>query len=538
MGLFSKIFGGTPDGTGEAPEGEASVPEGLAQERPVSKSNAPDLHGHEQHGGAAPARIANSGTLIVNEQRPNNGALAARAEPPATQRGGATAERARPAARPALSPKVEARVHSQAPHGSPMVTIKNTVDASTPNTQQRQQAKRTNDVSPSPPPAQVGPPPKPPMSRGPTPPASKVPAKKVQMTATLPLGGNPAPAPTKSAGGNGAAPARHAEALELEPLGAGAVAQRPPTDSEGDDVDTAFERIAPAAAATQGLPGSLADDAMTKAENAKLFSQMVVGHARPLREFMLDLTIGATTKQWLDVARPAADAILKGAMALEQRDLTTALSDLATAFQNAARAAGSKIGKTDRTAIMNAYGKLVSLLPSAFEVKGDRDRREPLVVHHLLLQIPGVQKVTLDKLYAAGLASLESLCKASAEDLVAIGRVEVDSAQAIVRRFQAYWRERAEEPLVRAEDRTKHKLRELVAGLAKAHTEFQEAEAAEDRERKRRARMERRERALAMNVILAQLGEVDLVEELERSPTERRIERVQSYIEHSSASNP
>jgi hypothetical protein len=535
MGLFSKIFGGTPDGTDDAPDGEASAPAGHAQERPVSKSNAPDLHGQDAHGGAAPARITNGGTLVVNEQRPNNGAHPARAETPATQRGGASADRsARPAARPALSPNVEARVHTQAMHSSPTVTIKNTVDASA---QQRPPARRgTGDVSPPPPPAQAGPPPKPAASRVPSPPVSKAPAKKVQMTATLPLGGNQTPAPPKSPGGNGVAQARAAEALELEPLGATAVAPRSSIDP--DDVDNAFDRIAPAASVSPGLPGSLADDAATKAENAKLFSQMVVGHARPLREFMLDLTIGSTTKQWLDVTRPAADAILKGAVALEQKDLVSALSDLATSFQNAAKAAGAKIGKTDRSAIMNAYGKLVSLLPSAFEVKGDRDRREPLVVHHLLLQIPGVQKVTLDKLYAAGLASLESLCKASAEDLIAIGRVEVESAHAIVRRFQAYWRERAEEPLAKSEDRTKHKLRELVAGLAKAHTEFQEAEAAEDRERKRRARSERRERAAAMNVILAQLGEVDLVEELERSPTERRIERVQSYIEHSRASNP
>jgi hypothetical protein len=356
------------------------------------------------------------------------------------------------------------------------------------------------------------------------------------MTATLPLGSNQATAPPKSPGGNGAAQARAAEALVLEPLGVAAVA--PPASADTDDVDNAFDRIAPTASVSPGLPGSLADDMVTKAENAKLFSQMVVGHAKPLREFMLDLTIGSTTKQWLDVARPAAEAILKGALALEQKELASALAELASAFEHAARAAGAKIGKTDRSAIMTAYGRLVSLLPSAFEVKGDRDRREPLVVHHLLLQIPGVQKVTLDKLYAAGLASLESLCKASVEDLVAIGRVEVESAHAIVRRFQAYWRERAEEPFVKAEDRVKHKLRELVTGLAKAHTEFQQAEAAEDRERKRRARSERRERALAMNVLLAQLGEVDLVEELERSPTERRIERVRSYIEHSSASNP
>jgi hypothetical protein len=111
----------------------------------------------------------------------------------------------------------------------------------------------------------------------------------------------------------------------------------------------------------------------------------------------------------------------------------------------------------------------------------------------------------------------------------------MDSANAIIRRFQAYWRERTEEPLTKSEERTKRRLRELLAELGKAHEEFERAETEEDRERKRNARNTRRDRALAMNVLLAQLGEVDLVEELERFPTERRISRVQKYIEHSSA---
>src|SRR5580765_7841157 len=99
MGLFSKIFGGTGEETGEAPEGEALAPDGHA-DRSLSKSSAP---GHEgAHAGAAPARITNGGTLMVNEQRPNNAAVA-----PATQRGGAGMERAaRGGARPAVSANV------------------------------------------------------------------------------------------------------------------------------------------------------------------------------------------------------------------------------------------------------------------------------------------------------------------------------------------------------------------------------------------------------------------------------------------------
>lgn len=532
MGLFSKIFGGDGDQQQEPQGGDASSADGATEER--RRDGAMPQHRAERtsaRAGAppdthAPAASALGSTVVVP------GADMAR---PETPRGAA-----RSAGRPTLSANVEARVHAQPAHGA--TASKRAADSHSPQPAAAAAPKRgTGDLSPSPPPAQVGPPPKPSgaTSRAPVP-ASRAPAKKVTATATLPLGSNAAAQPSKRAENappkpsaeNGAAPAKAAEALVLEPLAATPPpAAPPPPATDRDDVDHAFERIAPATAAARAMPGSLADDAVAKAENARLFSAMVTDHARPLREFMLDLAIGPTTKQWLDVAKPAAQSILKGALALDQQELSIALGEFVKALDRAAETAGAKISAAERGGVMSAYAKLASLLPSAFELKGDRDRREPLVVHHLLLQIPGIYKVTLDKLYAAGLASLEALCRSSAEDLVAIGRLEAENAQAIIRRFQSYWRERTEHPLQKAEERAKQKLRELVAELGRAHEEFQRAEAKEDREAKRRARAERRARALAMNVLLAQLGEVDLVEELERSPTERRISRVRSYIE-------
>jgi len=497
-------------------------------------------------------------------QAPPAGALGSTVVVPAAEMARLETPRnaARPAGRPTLSANVEARVHAQSGASSPIASAKRAAESPVPQPGAQGAPKRAaHELTPSPPPVQVAPPPKPGgASRAPAPPASRAPAKKVTMTATLPLGGGgPAQQPKRAENGQ-AKPsepgAKPAEALVLEPLAvapaapiapvaapavvaaAPAVVAAAPAVAERDDVDHAFERIAPASAIARAMPGSLADDAVARAENARLFTAMVADHARPLREFMLDLTIGPTTKQWLDVAKPAAQSILKGALALEQTDLSLALGEFVKSLDRAAEAAGSKIGASERGAVMSAYAKLASLLSSAFELKGDRDRREPLVVHHLLLQIPGIHKVTLDKLYSAGLASLEALCRSSAEDLVAIARVETESAQAIIRRFQAYWRERAEHPLQKAEERAKQKLRELVLDLGKAHEEFQRAEAKEDREAKRRARADRRARALAVNVLLAQLGEVDLVEELERSPTERRISRVRSYIEGAAPTSP
>jgi hypothetical protein len=41
-----------------------------------------------------------------------------------------------------------------------------------------------------------------------------------------------------------------------------------------------------------------------------------------------------------------------------------------------------------------------------------------------------------------------------------------------------------------------------------------------------------------MNVLLAQLGEIDLIAELERSATDRRIERMRTYVDSSGRAAP
>jgi cell division septum initiation protein DivIVA len=184
-----------------------------------------------------------------------------------------------------------------------------------------------------------------------------------------------------------------------------------------------------------------------------------------------------------------------------------------------------------RDDLVRAYGALSKALPQAFDLAKERDRREPVVVRHLLLQVPGVHKVAIDKLYAAGLASLDALCRSSVDDLVHVARLERDGADAISTRFRAYWSERASQSVLKAEEQARRRLSGLLEQLAVSHQEFQRAEADEDRERKRTARNARRTSALSINVLLAQLGEVDLVEELERSPTDRKIERIRTYVD-------
>jgi hypothetical protein len=318
-----------------------------------------------------------------------------------------------------------------------------------------------------------------------------------------------------------------AEPLELDPLG-GSVA--PPRDlsASHDDVDHAFARIvahAPQAA------GALALDEQARQANAELFRAMAATHAQPIKDFLLELVVGPTSKLWLDIVRPALESIRRGAAELAQPDLVAALTAFEEAMNTAARSVGLKVDGHERDGLLRAHRALSASLPQAFDLVKERDLREPLVVRHLLLQVPGVHKVTIDKLYAAGLASLDALCRSTVDDLVQLGRLEREGADAISNRFRQYWSDRAAQPVHKAEDRARRKLSTLLEQLASAHQAFQRAEADEDREKKREARNARRASALAINVLLAQLGEVDLVEELERCPTDRRIERVRSYVD-------
>src|SRR5262245_6754305 len=115
MGLCSKIFGSNPDEAGDAPDGDAPA-DGAGQERAAGRQTGPPRE--NALASPSPAQVAMGGTRVVNDQRATG--APARVDSPATQRGGVEAQRGgRSTARPALSPKVEARVHSQPTNSSP-----------------------------------------------------------------------------------------------------------------------------------------------------------------------------------------------------------------------------------------------------------------------------------------------------------------------------------------------------------------------------------------------------------------------------------
>jgi hypothetical protein len=213
-------------------------------------------------------------------------------------------------------------------------------------------------------------------------------------------------------------------------------------------------------------------------------------------------------------------------------ELCAALQAYAAELQRAAGQPEGMLGPESREALVVAYGRLSEHLPEVFALEGERDRREAIIVHALLEQVPDVRRLTIDRMYAAGLTSLETLFLAKTDDIAATTGIGETLAARIVARFAAYKVEASElvDPSHRAEcerlsglARELRRLNERFVALADAWADEAPAE-------KKRLRRARTEILLQAKVLLARLGEVDRIALLERLPFARKIENIEAFV--------
>jgi hypothetical protein len=163
----------------------------------------------------------------------------------------------------------------------------------------------------------------------------------------------------------------------------------------------------------------------------------------------------------------------------------------------------------------------------------DRTQRESVIIQSLLLQIPEIRKLTIDRLYSAGLNGMSALFAASAGDIAATAGIPHRLAERIVEKFQSYRKDlgAASQDITRAQERSA--IDALVSDLAAQNDEFEKAatlwtiEATEEKKRLRRAR----ERTLMqISVLLARLGEVGKLREIEKLPFARKLDFLRAYL--------
>jgi hypothetical protein len=257
----------------------------------------------------------------------------------------------------------------------------------------------------------------------------------------------------------------------------------------------------------------------------ELFGQVATVHVRHVRDFMIDLNAGQATIEWLALTEPAVKQIRQMAEQLAIAPLCRSLDDYITALA-AASDAGFSISGEIRQKILDAYEPLEKLMPETFSLANAQTAREGVIVRALLLQVPGVHKVALDKLVAAGLTTLAAYFVARPDEVAATTGLDVAVAEKIVQRFARY-RDEMQSAAVDESRTFEHaRLADLAAELD-AHNLAYDAEKGA---KKRDVRKAREATLLEIKVLLARIGEVERARSIDTLSFAQKVKELDEYL--------
>jgi hypothetical protein len=268
------------------------------------------------------------------------------------------------------------------------------------------------------------------------------------------------------------------------------------------------------------------------AEVRRVFNEVAAIHVAQVRDVMLELRYGDAQPSWIESTQPALRSLRAMAEQMDLVDLCEALDDFCVSV-NAAVTGRARIDEDAKAELLRRYQRLIELIPQAFELDAERDRREPIIVEALLYQVPGVEKRTIEKLFAVGLSRLDALMRATTEELAVVAGVRSDLADAIVEQCRVY-RTGASSALAAPDPLAERRqLGDLLIMMSVKNDEYNHAGTMwtdEARARKQDARKQREQVFQRIKLALARLGERDLLARLERLPFNERIAALDRYL--------
>jgi hypothetical protein len=300
--------------------------------------------------------------------------------------------------------------------------------------------------------------------------------------------------------------------------------------------DVAIEMaLGPDPAPTHGT-STASDQAALRAT----FEDLAVPYVADLRGVMMELRWGEVQASWLELARPVLKSLRKMAEPVGHTALVEALDGFDAALaQVLAPGQPPTPSAAARDALLAAYEPLRACLPRAFELEGERDRREPLFVRALLDQVQGLEPLMIDKMMAAGFGKLSALSAARADEIAAVTGIPDVVAAATAARIQAF--RRTTPAGLAAVDRgaTLRELARLLETLRTQHVAFEEVSrswAEGDKRAKGQRRRERQLSLLQITIELARLGEVDLAQRLDKLPFAKKIDELDRMVSQAALS--
>lgn len=244
-----------------------------------------------------------------------------------------------------------------------------------------------------------------------------------------------------------------------------------------------------------------------------------------LADFAVQLALGPVSGLWLMEAKPAVAVLRSAAAAQGVGELLSVLEELEPILL---AAPAQRIEGEPRNALLGKLKLLERWLPSR-DIATETTGRERLILDQLIAQISGLHPSSRRRLEDRGFASLERLRAASAEVLVQEIELSHQHAEGLLAAFQAYYAERAERApaLGRGLERC---VGDALGALERSALEYDQAYDTGDSERKRNARKQRAQAIANLNLLLAELGESELIDQMVRCSVQERVERLRQWL--------
>jgi hypothetical protein len=319
--------------------------------------------------------------------------------------------------------------------------------------------------------------------------------------------------------------------------GRAAPAAAPPAAAKNDlamgknelehSLDDAFKQMV----APPPSRGTAPRPAATAADMAALhatYLDLAVEYCTPVRNVMLEVRWGEPPMLWLEQVATALAALRGMSEKVELATLTTALDGFNSAVAAALDSGETVVRAQRREKLLAAYAPLSAALPRAFDLEGERDRREPIILRSLLLLVPELSPLAVEKFFSAGLVRLEAISKAKPEDIAAVTGLDQALAGRVLELVKA-------EGALAAADAGKERqhLGTLTARLAEEHRALEKASAgwsAESQSEKRGWRRKREQSWLRIKISMAKLGEAERLERLEKLPFAGKLEALEGFL--------
>ena len=248
--------------------------------------------------------------------------------------------------------------------------------------------------------------------------------------------------------------------------------------------------------------------------------------------------LGRTPREWCSLARPVLRPLLEAAQQIGMLELVGALLAFDAALERAAGESSATLSERSTETLKTVYQGLCRLLPTVFTVTSESGGpgRQTVLLESLLLQIPELHRRSLAKLYAAGLSSLAQLTQARADELAAVTGLDVPLAERLIAHVKTFEEARTRVLPTEQKSRAVERLRSVVERLRQLQADFEQAERDEQSDKKRNARRGREAALHELDQVLAEIGEIAVIEELKRCPVQLKIQRVSTYLKEAQAS--